>query len=382
MTPSRRVIAVHPNSDLYGSDRMFLSTLDALHGRGDIELLSLLPEEGRLSTAIRDHGIALRVDPFPVLRRVEMHGRGLVLFPARLTAALPRLVLFLRRHKADTVYVNTVVCPIWLLAGRLAGCRVVAHVHENEPDMSARTRRILLSQLRLATLVVANSAATKDWVESVIGTKPATRVVYNGIAAPGASPTPPSPSSHSGATRLLVLGRLSQRKGQDVAIAAVAILAERGIDVSLTLVGDHYPGYEAYVEELEALITRHGLEASVRLAGFTADPSGYIAEAEVFIVPSRVEPFGNVAVEGLMSGTPTVVSDVDGLCEIVTDGKTGLTVRPDDPGALADAIARVIADPTAAAAMASAGREEAARRFGMARYDKEMGVAVLGDPAV
>jgi glycosyltransferase involved in cell wall biosynthesis len=376
------VVAVHPNSDLYGSDRMFLSTLVALGARSDVALVSVLPDEGRLSQEIRAHGIAIEVFPFPVLRRVEMHGRGLVLFPLRLVASVPRIVRFLRRHRADTLYVNTVVCPIWLVAGKLARCRVVSHVHENEPDMAARTRRILLSQLRMANLVVANSQATKSWVESEIGSTPPTRVVYNGIAAPN-PPVPfqaPAPAPGEPA-RLLVLGRLSKRKGQDVAIAAVALLKERQVAVTLELVGDHYPGYEAFVEELNVLIERHGLGDSVHLAGFSPDPSAAIGESSIFIVPSRVEPFGNVAVEGLLSGTPTIVSDVDGLREIVTDGLTGLTVPPDDPAALADAIARLIDDPAAAARLAAAGLTEATGRFGTARYDAEISAAVLGEPS-
>ena len=63
------------------------------------------------------------------------------------------------------------------------------------------------------------------------------------------------------------------------------------------------------------------------------------------LVPSRVEPLGNTAVEAIFAQRPLVASRVQGLTEIVEDGRTRLLVPPGDPAALADAIARFLEDP-------------------------------------
>ena len=63
------------------------------------------------------------------------------------------------------------------------------------------------------------------------------------------------------------------------------------------------------------------------------------------LVPSRVEPLGNTAVEAMLAQRPLVASRVQGLAEIVEDGRTRLLVPPGDPAALADATARFLEDP-------------------------------------
>jgi hypothetical protein len=67
-----------------------------------------------------------------------------------------------------------------------------------------------------------------------------------------------------------------------------------------------------------------------------------------------------------------VASDVQGLAEIVDDGRTGLLVPPGDPAALAAAIARVLDDPELAGRLAAAGRADAVERFTAGRYRREL----------
>jgi glycosyltransferase involved in cell wall biosynthesis len=86
------------------------------------------------------------------------------------------------------------------------------------------------------------------------------------------------------------------------------------------------------------------------------------------LVPSRAEPFGNTALEAQLAGRPVVASAVQGLQEIVTDGETGLLVPPDDPVALAAAIATLLDDPERARAMALAGHRSAQANFSLDRY--------------
>ena len=144
---------------MYGSDRMFLCSVEAL-----VDPLVVLPHHGPLVAELERVGAKVTILRFPVLRKVEMRGLRAPLFGLALLFALPRLVMALKRWRATDLYVSTIICPVWLVAGRLAGCRVVCHVHENEPDMGSLKRAVLLAQLRFASCIVANSRSTRDWI--------------------------------------------------------------------------------------------------------------------------------------------------------------------------------------------------------------------------
>jgi len=133
-----------------------------------------------------------------------------------------------------------------------------------------------------------------------------------------------------------------------------------------------FAGYEWFEDQLRVRAAADDLAGAVDLVGY-ADPWVWFARGDVVVVPSRVEPFGNVAVQAMLAGRPVVASRTQGLAEIVKDGETGLLVRPDDPVALADAIAELLDDPARASALAAAGRQDAAERFGAQRYRAQMG---------
>jgi glycosyltransferase involved in cell wall biosynthesis len=100
------------------------------------------------------------------------------------------------------------------------------------------------------------------------------------------------------------------------------------------------------------------------------------------LVPSRLEPFGNVAVEAQLAGKPVVASDVQGLPEIVQDGLTGLLVPPDDPAALAAAVGRLLDEPGLAERLAGSGAAAARQRFSPDRYRSGLRAAVQAGTAV
>jgi glycosyltransferase involved in cell wall biosynthesis len=119
-----------------------------------------------------------------------------------------------------------------------------------------------------------------------------------------------------------------------------------------------------------------GTTGAVVFAGFRPSVWDSLAAADIAIVPSRVEPFGNVAVEAMLAGRPVVASATQGLLEIVKDGDNGLLVPPDDPVALADALQRLLDDWDGAVAMAKRAHEDAGRRFGKDRYHHELRTTV------
>jgi glycosyltransferase involved in cell wall biosynthesis len=149
---------------------------------------------------------------------------------------------------------------------------------------------------------------------------------------------------------VLGLGRLETQKGFDVLIEALARL-EAGVD--LLLAGDG-----SARAALKAQASARGLGERVHFLGATdrATTVALLRGAALLACPSRFEGLPLVCIEALAVARPVVASAVNGIPELVRDGETGFLVPPDDAGALAAAIGRVLADPDGAARLAARGR--------------------------
>ena len=175
-----------------------------------------------------------------------------------------------------------------------------------------------------------------------------------------------------------MVGRLSPRKGVDVALDAVGLLRDSGVDASLSVCGSVFPGYEWYEEELRERAAQPDLDGHVELLGYVRPTWPVLEAADAVVVPSRAEPFGNTAVEAMHAARPLVASRVQGLAEVVTDAITGLLVPADDAAALAEALGTLAADPALAARLAEQGEREAADRFSVAGYRATM-ARIMGE---
>lgn len=163
-----------------------------------------------------------------------------------------------------------------------------------------------------------------------------TAVAPSGISATFVAPRPPRPWQG----RLLVVGRLDDRKGPDVAVRAVAELP----GAQLTVVGEGDP---EVAERLRGLAVDLGCADRVELVGAVARtdlPSVY-AGHDALLFPVRwPEPWGLVPLEAMGQGVPVVATALGGAAEYLRDGENALVVPPDDPAATVQAVRRLAAD--------------------------------------
>lgn len=180
--------------------------------------------------------------------------------------------------------------------------------------------------------------------------------------------------SRSRTHRILSVGRLVQRKGVDLIIQALPLLAEAGFnDVELLIVGGSGDALtleeDPEAQRLHSLTKELGVEDKVTMRGQVPRDAmpGIFRSADAVVCAPWYEPFGIVPLEAMACGVPVVAAAVGGLRETVVDQKTGLHVPPRDPEALAGALGKLLGDPDLRADMGRAGALRARSRYSWER---------------
>ncbi|ALE05154.1 hypothetical protein AL755_06120 [Arthrobacter sp. ERGS1:01] len=361
------VLVAHSGAELYGADRVLLESVTGMVARG-LRVVVTLPSGGALVAELERAGATVVIVRVPVLRKSFLSVAGLFTLARESMSGAWRGARLIRRIGPDLLYVNTVTIPLWPVLGRLAGRRVLVHVHEAERTARKALRVALAAPLLCATTIVANSRYSADTLAQTLPRLRArTTVIYNGVPGP-AQPVPPRSAVES-PLRVLYVGRLSSRKGVHTAIAAVASARDAGLDVQLDLVGAVFPGYEWYADQLHEQVEQLGLDGSVTFHGFQGDVWAFYAAADVAIVPSGLdEPFGDTAVEALLAARPLIVSRTPGLSEAAGGFDSVQFVDVDDAGAVARALATAVEQWPLLREQAVANAALAAMRYSPERY--------------
>ena len=180
-----------------------------------------------------------------------------------------------------------------------------------------------------------------------------------GIAGDGID-TKRTPGGDSGELRILYVGRLSAEKGVDTLLAACELLMTWKIDYSLTVVGD---GPRS--KELSDLAKQIGIADRVRFVGSVPreDLGTYYRATDILCVPSLDEPFGNVVLEGLLSGCLVVGSELGGIRFIISDGIDGYLVPPAKPLKWAEKLIFISENREELNSLVKNGRDMVGKRF-------------------
>jgi glycosyltransferase involved in cell wall biosynthesis len=192
--------------------------------------------------------------------------------------------------------------------------------------------------LRRTDLFLFESAYGLDVFRAKVGDPgAAARVVHNGVSEAEFAPVAPDPQ----ATDLAFIGELRALKGIDVLLEAIALLAQGGLPVTATIVGDG-PDRAA----LQAQAAAQGLATRVRFVGAKPARAGF-ALGRLLVVPSRAESLPYIVLEAAAAAVPLIATRVGGIPEIFGPDAADL-VAPGDPAALADAIRAALQHPTTA----------------------------------
>jgi D-inositol-3-phosphate glycosyltransferase len=229
----------------------------------------------------------------------------------------------------------------------------------------------LSAERTVAAEVDAVAATTAEEVEELArcGAYPRhVRVIPCGVDTRAFAPH--GPCERPRRPRLLVLGRLVERKGVDDVLRALPLLPE----AELLIAGGSGAAKDRDMCRLTALAHDMGVSDRVDWVGPVAHRRvpALLRSCDVVICVPWYEPFGIVAVEAMACGVPVVASAVGGLRETVVDGETGLHVPPRDPQRLAAAIRTVLGDAALRARFAAAGVRHAEARYTWCRVADDL----------
>ncbi len=221
-------------------------------------------------------------------------------------------------------------------------------------ERSETARATMRAALEQADWVTACSRQTLAEAEAFLGKSLSgkSEVIHNGIRCADFTEMTPYPHPRS---YILAMGRLVPQKGFDVLLDAVALLVRENVWTGDLLLAGDGPEREA----LECRAAQLGIGPRISFVG-RADRERAVslfAGCQLFVLPSRREPFGIVNLEAMAANKPVIATRVGGVPEFVEHAKTGWLVPPENPRALADAVRHLLGNPDQCETLTRNGRE-------------------------
>ncbi len=280
-----------------------------------------------------------------------------------------RLYQLLREGNYDLVHTHLIHADLYgTLAAKLAGVPIIVSTKHNENVFRRYPFYAFLDRTaaRFADRIITISDSLKRFAVEVEGldAEKIVRIHY------GLGPTPASTDDTDRLSLRAELGisretplaatvaRLIPQKGHVYLLHAFRRVLETSPEAKLLVVGDGY-----LREELESLAQELDMASNVIFTGFRKDVPRILNGIDLFVLSSLWEGFGLVLLEAMAASKPIVATRVSAIPEIVLDGETGILVPSNDPELMAEAITRLLTQPTLAKQMGCKGKQRLEQEF-------------------
>jgi glycosyltransferase involved in cell wall biosynthesis len=231
-------------------------------------------------------------------------------------------------------------------------------MQNRRPWLKQLSFRFIESRILRHAALIHYTAEAERAEAALLGVNVRSVIIPNPVPDDGA-PVPPGRfrAAHpelAGRRIVLFLSRFDRKKGLELLLPAFARVLQRFPDASLVLAGS---GDTALVAELQAQAGELGITDNIIWTGFLKgeDKRAAFTDADVFVLPSWSENFGIAVVEAMAAGCPVVVTDQVAIHGDISQAGAGY-VTPCDADAIAEALIRVLAEPSARAAMGNKGK--------------------------
>jgi len=247
---------------------------------------------------------------------------------------------------------------------RTFGVPTILHLHAGDLPESCVAHPRLASLLRrslphMAEVIVLGEHWRRFVIDTLAAPPDRVTVLPNGVDGPLAVPD----RRDRAGCHILFLGLVTEQKGMDDLVAALAAPALAGSDWRITIAGS------GQIEHYAAMCEALGIGARVSFAGWVEEPETrrLLEAADLLVLPSHFECMPMAIIEAMAYGLPVVATEVGAVAEVVREGETGFLVAPRDRAGLTRALAALVGDRDCRSRMGANGR----RRF-CQEYDIEV----------
>ena len=347
-----RILQICSARQLGGGEKHLADLANALARRGHDVFAALAPSSPLLS----------ELPAVPKDNIVELRMRNSL----NVASAL-KLAQFACEHQIEIIHAHVARdYPLGAFVSRRAGAQLVLTRHV----LFAMSRIHRLTLRRTARVIAVSQAVADGLREQRIFDPDQILLIHNGVDvdrfARGKEQAANEEQS-SKRPRVGMIGHLAPIKGQEDFIRAAAIVCGLRDDVDFVIAGEDKSHGNEDRRSLERLVEELDLRDRIRLIGWVDDVARLLPTFDLFVSPSRSEPFGLSIVEAMASGTPVIATVSEGAREIIEDDKTGRLVPIGDIDALAKAICELLSDSPQRRRFSATAQRVARERFSLER---------------
>ena len=318
------------------------------------------------------HVCAALIPSSPLLGELSVPRQNILELPMRnslnVRSAL-KLARFARENQIEIIHAHVARdYPLAaLVAKRAGGVPLVLTRHVLFP-----LKKIHRLTLRSVARIIAVSQAVADGLLAQgIFSEDKIVLIHNGIVIDRFAGV--RTARRQGGSRLQVgtIGHLAPIKGQEDFIRAAAVVCAQRDDVDFIIAGEDKSRTGEHRRSLEMLIDELGLEHRIQMVGWINDIAKLLPTFDLFVSPSRSEPFGLAIIEAMAAGVPVISTESEGAREIIESEKSCRLVPIGDVEALAKAICELLDDPREREKLSGNARQVVSERFSLERMTDE-----------
>lgn len=372
----KNVLIINQSSELYGADKALLELIEGFPV-GFVPIV-VLHEDGPLKVILEKMGVQVIKTSVIKVKRGILKPSFFINLPFAIIKSFIKIKQELRGKKINLIHSNATSVFIGAFYGSFFRIPHIWHVHEiiERPKKVAQAYPYLIRFF--SNKVVFNSVATSNhFIKILPKINLKSIIIHNGqkrdLECTSNNEIMKIRNGFCGANenKIIVglIGRISEIKGQHLALAAFYILKKKYPDIYLVFIGSAVKGKDEYINSLYSSIKKLNLETCVSFVDFQENIWFYYDAVDIVIVPStEKESFGLVATEAMLSKKPVVAANHGGLSEIVVHDETGFLFKPNSVEDLSVNIEKLILNPSLRNGFGENGFKRVNENFSAKKY--------------
>lgn len=320
-----RILFVSHEKNLYGASQSMLNIIDELSNEHEFIVLSKT-YDGDFQDEVRKRGIKMIVSPYYVWERSKETKASWIKFKILWIVFGKMLNMFsalkvkreIKNDRIDLIHVNTSVISIGVELKSVLNAPLIWHIREfGKEDFNIYplvSERKFFKELNKADGIVYISKAIQNKYESKL-LRPRKKLIYNGVSENNINDKKTYHDKKNQTIGILVAGKITPGKGQNIAIEAAEILYGKG-----------YRNFKMYIAgkgDLREIGVAQINIPQIVILGQVRDMKELRKKIDIELICSRSEAFGRVSIEAMMGQIPVIGSNTGGTPELISDGYNG-----------------------------------------------------------